>query len=281
MKKIKFLSLSLVCILIIFSSFSSAQEITSSVISSGSTSASSSSYIIKGTIGQTFVDTAAGTNYQVNQGFWYAVRKAHCTVYPPTSFDVTDNPDDDGGYVLVTFSACINHPGMSTTVAENYAIDCYYVYRSTTSNFNDAVQVGTITATELPSSTDTTLTAVISTGGNMSDNAYFWIAAVRGDVVSEVTGPNRAIGAKNTSLKSDFNSDGTVGLADLSYFAFAYGNTDEYDALYDLDSNGTVGLSDLSIFAGQYGTSLGKPAVPSANKEEEKTDKKKFLNKRE
>ncbi len=82
-------------------------------------------------------------------------------------------------------------------------------------------------------------------------------ASVSGKYVSAVIGPNRAIGAFNSpTLKADFNSDFSVGLSDLAYFASVYGNTEEYDPLFDLNDDGSVGLADLAILAGMYGQSI-------------------------
>ncbi|MFC1725563.1 T9SS type A sorting domain-containing protein [candidate division KSB1 bacterium] len=226
----------------------------------------------------------------------------------PTAFAASDNPSDNGGYVLLAFTASVNHPGMTGTSDEDLAIDYYQVYRSTSNDLTTAVNWAVIPATPITSGTGTTVRAVVSTRGDKSSNAYYWVSAVKGDLppefsasddavdaankanelgylfgyeieakaagvsgvyaiesdgkmISSADGPNRAIGAANTALTADFTSDGTVGLADLSIFAFAYGNTSEYELLYDLDANATVGLSDLSMFAGQYGTSLNSAPV--------------------
>jgi len=60
------------------------------------------------------------------------------------------------------------------------------------------------------------------------------------------------------ALRGDINQDDTVGSADFSILAGAYGTSvgdPLYDARADIDSNGNVGSSDFSILAGEYGQS--------------------------
>jgi len=236
---------------------------------------------------------------------------ASASINAPTSFGAADTPNDEGGYVTLSFTASSNHPGMSGTTDDNLAIDYYQVYRSTSNDLTTAVYWAVIPATPITSSTGTTIRAVVSTRGDKSTNAYYWVSAVKGELppgftssddavaskakelgylygyeieakaadvsteyaietddnrlVSSADGPNRAIGAANTSLTADFNSDGTVGLTDLSLFAWAYGNTSEYDLLFDLDASSAVGLTDLSLFASQYGNSLSSASPVAVN----------------
>ncbi len=54
----------------------------------------------------------------------------------------------------------------------------------------------------------------------------------------------------------DFNSDGTVDIADFLLFAGAFGlsrGDAGYDARFDLDSDGTIGFSDFLIFGEAFG----------------------------
>ena len=139
-----------------------------------------------------------------------------------------------------------------------------------------------------------TITAVISTKGDESGNAYYWAAAVKGELppsvtegvskasavsktsaylvetknasedlisgkitISDIIGHNRAIGAKNNpNLTADFDSDQKVGLRDFAVLNWAYDNPDEYDRLFDLNFDGSINDADFKIFENQFGASI-------------------------
>lgn len=260
MKKINIFILSIILMLTFGLSAAPQYSISGSVLSSGGGTASGSIYKIEGTLGQPMTGITSGTSYKANEGFRYNVYKTYTTVYAPLNLNAVDNPGDEGGYVKLTFTACRNHPGMSGDIDEVYPIEKYYIYKGTTNVFSEASKADSIDAAVLTTSTDTIITAVVSTEEDFKTNFYFWVVSGKNGTVSTEEGPNRAIGARR-SIYEDINEDGTIGLSDLSLFAWAYGNINEYDPMFDSNDDGVVGLSDLSYFAGLYGTSVGKPSL--------------------
>ena len=100
------------------------------------------------------------------------------TVNAPASLAATDAPDDAGGYVMLSFTASVNHPGMTGDTDAELPIDYYQVYRNATgSTLADAVNWATIPATPLIDASYSTIRAYVSTRGALS-NAYYWVAAV-------------------------------------------------------------------------------------------------------
>ena len=210
-----------------------------------------------------------------------------------------DNPFDGGGYVVLEFVASPNHPGYTTVpgyVGDTAPIDYYQIYRSTTGSFEQAVHWSVAAATPKAQTQVTdTVRILVSTAGDLSGNATYYVAAVKGDLppplttetpgaaakagvlvaykpalaksagddasfTSEVSNGDRAIGAKNTEgLEADFNSDLVVNLADFDLFVWAFGNDEEYDPLFEIGTvkNGVVNLPDFDEFVSQFGMSVG------------------------
>ena len=61
---------------------------------------------------------------------------------------------------------------------------------------------------------------------------------------------------QRASITPDFNTDGTVNIADFLMFVAQFGlsqGDEGYDARYDLDGDNTVGIGDFLIFANAFG----------------------------
>jgi len=210
-----------------------------------------------------------------------------------------DNPFDGGGYVVLEFVASPNHPGYTTVpgyVGDTAPIDYYQIYRSTTGSFEQAIHWSVAAATPKAQTQVTdTVRILVSTAGDLSGNATYYVTAVKGDLppplttetpgaaakagvlvaykpalakaagddasfTSEVSNGDRAIGAKNTvGLEADFNSDLVVNLADFDLFVWAFMNDEEYDPLFEIATvkNDIVDLPDFDIFVSQFGMSVG------------------------
>ncbi len=214
---------------------------------------------------------------------------AEALIAAPGALDAADFPDDNGGYVMLTFTPSANHAGYGTA---DLSIDYYQVYASTTDDFATASNWAVIPATPKASGQGATISAVVSTRG-VTVPYFFWISAVKGDmppgmastvnlkvsdgfvlgylnedaptaeqtaivdverIVSSAIGPNRAIAAPNIEgYESDFSGDGVIDLTDVAIFAGAFGHAGEYELLFDFDADGRVGLLDLMFLAGQFG----------------------------
>ena len=215
------------------------------------------------------------------------------------TLNATDFPQDGGGYVVLDFVASPNHPGYTTVpgyVGDTAPIDYYQIYRSTTGSFEQAIHWSVAAATPKAQTQVTdTVRILVSTAGDLSGNATYYVAAVKGKLppplttetpgaaakagvlvaykpalakaagddasfTSEVSNGNRAIGAKNTpGLEADFNSDLVVNLADFDLFVWAFGNAEEYDPLFEIGTvkNNTVDLPDFDKFVSQFGMTVG------------------------
>ncbi|MFC1558761.1 S8 family serine peptidase, partial [candidate division KSB1 bacterium] len=218
-------------------------------------------------------------------------------IAPPSNLSAVDNPDDAGGYIKLSFTASANHPGYTATSGYNgdtIPIDYYQVYRnSSDTSFANAINWVVIPATPKAPGQSSTITSVISTKGDQSSNAFYWVAAVKGELppsvtegvsksssktsnfdfieskevsgdlsnskitISKIIGHNRAIGARNnTNHTADFNSDEKVGLTDFALLNWAIDNPDEYDRMFDLNLDGMINTADYKIFEYQYGQTI-------------------------
>ncbi|MFC1558712.1 hypothetical protein ACFL40_05095 [candidate division KSB1 bacterium] len=109
-------------------------------------------------------------------------------ILSPGNPDAVDNPDDGGGYVKLIFEASPNHPGMSGDTDDKLTMDYYLVYRNNTdTSFQRAVEWATISASQLSSEENSTISAIVNTQGD-NGNAYYWVAAVQGDYPSGIPG---------------------------------------------------------------------------------------------
>ena len=71
---------------------------------------------------------------------------------------------------------------MSGDTDDNLPIDYYQVYRNAaSSSISSAMEWAVILATPIPDGKDDTVRAVVSTNGDDS-NAYYWVAAVKGEL---------------------------------------------------------------------------------------------------
>ncbi len=186
-----------------------------------------------------------------------------------TSLDVTDVPNDQGGYVMLSFTPSLNHPGYTTLngyVGDDLPIDYYQVYRSTTDDFATAINWAVIAATAKAAGQGDTFMAVVPTNGDYL-LAYYWVGAVRGDLPPPIgTGDSDIAGkvAKGVvagyliesvevdveaavSSTADRLVSGIVGpdksLAPLN----------DPNLPADANGDGKVDISDLGYFADFYG----------------------------
>ena len=222
-------------------------------------------------------------------------------IYPIGTLTAIDNPFDNGGYVILKFVASPNHPGYTTVpdyVGDTAPIDYYQIYRSSTGSFEQAIHWSVAAATPKAQTQVTdTVRVLVNTAGDLSGNATYYVTAVKGDLPPPLTeetpgaaakagvlvaykpalaksavvrlssvksNGNRAIGARNTpGLEADFNSDGSVNLADFDFFVWAFGNDEEFDPLFEIgiNKNQVVDLPDFDKFVSQFGMSMGAQRV--------------------
>ena len=188
------------------------------------------------------------------------------TILPPSEFNASDAPGDQGGVITFKFKASPNHPGninSSYYESNSLLIDYYIMYRSNTSDINDIVTWAVIPATPLASPDSDIIRAVTSSRSNDNRYAYYWIAAGKGGglisseaIFSEIIGPNRALSTKNDpDLKEDFNGDSKIDLTDFAYISWVYENPEDYEILFDMNSDGSVNNNDIEIFSETFGHS--------------------------
>jgi hypothetical protein len=177
---------------------------------------------------------------------------------PPADLRAMDNPDDEGGAVLLTWSLSPDDQLISSTsdlsgrVSEIYGVTGYEIWRD-----GEAVAV-----------VDKGLTSYVDVTDVDNQVFEYLIKALDYSNAVEAEAGAQGRAAINIGVPiGDFTSDNAVGLADFVLFVDHYGLTSEdptWDALYDLDPDDVVGLSDFVAFVDHYGeTGTGK-AVPMA-----------------
>lgn len=205
----------------------------------------------------------------------YTVSSA--TIGAPASLDATNY--GTGGYVQLAFTRSANHPGMTGTADDNLPIDYYQIYREETTgtpSIANATAWAAVIATPMATGETSTVKYVVSTKGDL-DAAYYWVAAVAGDLPAELSGSDGSAtkvmeGVKVATL---INSDAKP-VADINYAVMgsdgrmisAVSNANLATAVSaaqaakgDYNGNNSVDLSDMVLILSVFGVSSEYDAV--------------------
>ncbi|MFC1558640.1 FISUMP domain-containing protein, partial [candidate division KSB1 bacterium] len=208
------------------------------------------------------------------------VRDEYIEIYPPDNLGAVDNPDDNGGYIKLTFNASPNHPGMSGNTDEAVPINYYIIYRNNVdTSFQNAGKWAAVSVSSLTLGSNETVEIIVSTNGD-NNNAYYWIAAAEVNsssdtLVSTPSGRDKARPIDNTAANllngADFNADRTVDILDIGILLDILDDNSEYDSCMDLNSDGNVDVFDIGRVLDVFGQSISKNSVAKNNAAEFRT----------
>jgi len=197
-------------------------------------------------------------NHTVQEyGFTDAYTVSSATVGAPSSLTATDVVGDAGGYVELAFTASANHPGMTGTADDNLAIDYYQIYRCATDAIGSATLWGAFVATPVTTETGTTIRTVVGTNG-ITSAAYYWVAAVKGDLPPELSSSASGTAAAKVHIY-DEKEAATVSvnyaivdaagrmISAVSNSNRATATSVAQAAVGDFDGSGAVGLDDVLL----------------------------------
>ncbi|MFC1556078.1 carboxypeptidase regulatory-like domain-containing protein [candidate division KSB1 bacterium] len=198
----------------------------------------------------------------------------------PQCFNAQDLPEDDGGYVLLSFTPSANHKGY--TNIDGYCgdidpIDYYLIYRGYSSDFESADSYALYPAKEKDINDPDTIFVALNTQEE-SQLAYYWISAVCGQrfLLADESDSSQIHGYDQAMLLELFNAVGSDA-AEVEYNgrfispvvgynrAFAVANVPGMEC--DFNGDSTIGLVDLALFASAYGKTEEYDSLFDLNKD--------------
>jgi hypothetical protein len=179
----------------------------------------------------------------------YATANSELPPAPATSITAWDNPNDNGGAVLVKWNA-----SPDDKILSSYTMNGQVIYVKGVEKYGilrDGILVGTSAAGT---------TSYIDVTNDSKQHSYTVNAL---DISNSVPGTNSYTGfaaANNSLIKGWFAGGPTVGIADFSLFVSRWGTTSassKWQPIFDLNGDGVIDIKDFSLFVKDYGKSTG------------------------